>query len=81
MKEELGRREVHTLASPLVGKLLGKTCEADKDCYKKVLGRCHVSLQALETVVVEIDAILPLSFVLSEMGDPEPLMPAHLLHR
>ena len=55
-----------------------------KTAIKKVLGRRHVSLQALETIVVEIKAILndrPLTFVLSEMGDPEPLTPAHLLHR
>ena len=50
---------------------------------KKVLGRRHVYLQTLETIVVEIEAILndrPLTFVSSEMGDPEPLTPAHLLH-
>ena len=38
----------------------------------------------LETIVVEIEAILndhPLTFVLSDMEDPEPLTPAHLLHR
>ena len=54
-----------------------------KTAFKKVLGRRHVSLQALETIVVEIEAILndrPLTFVSSEMGDPELLTPAHLLH-
>ena len=42
-----------------------------------------MSLPTLETIIVEIEAILndhPLTFVSSELGDPEPLTPAHLLH-
>jgi len=42
-----------------------------------------VSLPVLETIVVEIEAILndrPLTFVSSDLGDPEPLTPVHLLH-
>jgi len=69
VKEELGRRgitwKVHTKESPLVWELLGKTCGADEDS----LGRRHASLQALETIVMEIEAILndhPLTFVSPE---------------
>ena len=48
-----------------------------------MLGRRHVSLQTLETIVVEIEAVVndhPLTFVSSEANDPEPLIPSHLLH-
>ena len=54
-----------------------------KTAIKKVQGRRHISLPILETIVVEVEAILndhPLTFVSSELEDPEPLTPAHLLH-
>ena len=54
-----------------------------KSALKKVLGRRHISLTILETVIVEIEAALndrPLTFVSSEQGDIEPLTLAHLLH-
>ena len=47
------------------------------------MGRRHVSLSILETVIVEIEAVLndrPLTFVSSELEDLEPLTPSHLLH-
>ena len=57
--------------------------ELTKTAIKKVLGRRHVSLSILETVIVEIEAVLndrPLTFVSSELEDLEPLTPSHLLH-
>ena len=54
-----------------------------KSALKKVLGRRHISLITLETVIVEIEATLndrPITFVSSDQGDLEPLTPAHLLH-
>ena len=54
-----------------------------KSALKKVLGRRHISLTTLETVITEIEAALndrPLTFVSSEHGDLEPLTLAHLLH-
>ena len=54
-----------------------------KSALKKNLGRRHISLILLETVIVEIEAVIndrPLIFISSELGDVEPLTPAHLLH-
>ena len=54
-----------------------------KSALKKVLGKRHISLNTLETVIAEIEAALndrKLTFVSSEQGDLEPLTPAHLLH-
>ena len=79
VKEELGRRGLSWQFIPKRGRLLGKTT---KTAIKKVLGR-HVSLPTLEIIVVEIEAILndcPLPYVSSELMDPEPLTPYHLLH-
>ena len=87
VKEELGRRGVTwqfiPKRAPWYGGFWERLVGLTKTTIKKVLGRRHVSLQTLETIVVEIEAILndrPLTFVSSEMGDPEPLTPAHLLH-
>ena len=60
-------------------RLIGLT----KMSLKKVLGRSRVSLAVLQTLVVEVEAILndrPLTHVSSDLGDAEPLTPAHLLH-
>ena len=49
---------------------------------KKVLGRSRVTLPVLQTLVVEVEAILndqPLTHVSSDFDDAE-LTPAHLLH-
>ena len=48
-----------------------------------MLGRRHVPLQTLETVLLEIEAVTndrPLTFISSEADDLEPLTPSQLLH-
>ena len=60
-------------------RLIGLT----KNCLRKVLGRSHVSLPVLQTMVVEVEAVLndrPLTYTSSEVDDPQPLTPAHLLY-
>ena len=50
---------------------------------KKTLGRTLVSLDQLLTVVVEIESMLnhrPLTYVSSDLLDPQPLTPSHLLY-
>jgi len=50
-----------------------------KSALKKNLGRRHISLTLLETVMVEIEAVIN-EFISSELGDAESLTPAHLLN-
>ena len=60
-------------------RLIGLT----KSSLKKTLGRAHVTLTSLQTLVVEIEAHLnnhPLTYVRSELNDLEPLTPSHLLY-
>ena len=54
-----------------------------KTALKKTLGRAHVSLIVLETLIVEIEAVLndrPLTYTPSELEEVDPLTPAHLLY-
>jgi hypothetical protein len=60
-------------------RLIGLT----KMTMKKVLGRTFVSLTSLQTIVTEIEAVLndrPITHMSSDISDPEPLTPAHLLY-
>ena len=53
-----------------------------KQAIRKVLGRAFITLPVLQTIVVEIEAVLndrPLTYVSSEVSDVEPLTPAHLI--
>ena len=87
VKEELGRRGVTwrfiPKRAPWYGGFWERLVGLTKSAIKKVLGRRHISLTVLETIIVEIEAVIndhPLTFVSSELGDVEPLTPAHLLH-
>ncbi|XP_065918376.1 uncharacterized protein [Dysidea avara] len=60
-------------------RLIGLT----KTALKKVLGRTFATLSSLQTLVVEVEAILndrPLTYVSPDERDPEPLTPAHMLY-
>ena len=60
-------------------RLIGLT----KTTLKKVLGRRFVSMETLQTIVTEIEAVMndrPLTHVSSSIDDWEPLTPSHLLY-
>ena len=60
-------------------RLIGLT----KAALKKVLGRTFATLPSLQTIIVEVEAILndrPITYIPSDVNDPEPLTPAHLLY-
>ena len=87
VKEELDKRAVTwrfiPKKVPWYGGFWERLVGLTKTAIKKVLGRRHVSLPILETIVVEIEEVLndrPLTFISSELEDLEPLTPAHLLH-
>lgn len=53
-----------------------------KMALRKVLGKAFVTLPMLQTLIVEIEAVLndrPLTYVSSDISDPEPLTPSHLI--
>ena len=54
-----------------------------KQAVRKTLGRTFINLKQLETVITEIEAMLndrPLTYLSSDVTDPEPLTPSHLLY-
>ena len=60
-------------------RLIGMT----KMVLKKVLGRSFTTLNTLQTLIVEIEGILnnrPLTTVPTDITDPDPITPAHLLY-
>jgi len=46
-------------------------------------GHSYISLSTLQTIIVDIEAVLndhPLMYISSDLNDPEPLCPSHLLY-
>ena len=87
LRESLSRRGVdwHFIPkrAPWYGGFWERLIGLTKTVLKKVLGRTHVNLSSLQTILVEIEAVLndrPLTYVSSDVEDEEPLTPAHLLY-
>ena len=54
-----------------------------KRAIRKTLGRARITLMELQTLIVEIEAILndrPITYVSSDISDEEPLTPSYLLY-
>ena len=60
-------------------RLIGLT----KLSLKKILGRTFTTLPVLQTLIVEVEAVLndrPLTYLSSDIADPLPLTPSHLIY-
>jgi len=67
----------------MVRRILWEIDWLTKMAFKKTLGRAHINLITLQTVVSEVEAMLndrPLTHISDDITDPKPLTPAHLLH-
>ncbi|XP_071043834.1 uncharacterized protein [Parasteatoda tepidariorum] len=56
--------------------------KSTKICLWKILGRIFLTFPELETIVIEVEAIInsrPLTFVYSDIEEPEPLTPGNFL--
>ena len=69
--------------APWFGGFWERLIALTKNCLKKVLGRTHITLATLQTMVVEIEAVLndrPLTYISEDSQDSQPLTPSHLLY-
>ena len=97
LKQLLNSEEVHAALSrqgttwkfipkkaPWFGGFWERLIRLTKTTIKKTLGRAHVSLEVLQTIVIEVELILndrPLTYFSDDIiCDPEPITPSHLLH-
>ena len=87
LKETLARQGIDwqfiPKRAPWHGEFWERLIGLTKSTLKKVLGRAAVNLCTLQTIVVEVEAILndrPLTYVSSDIKDAEALTPAHLLY-
>ena len=87
VQEALGRQSVNwrfiPKRAPWYGGFWERLIGLTKQAVKKTLGRTLISLDQLQTVVVEIESMLndrPLTYVSSDLLDPQPMTPSHLLY-
>ena len=87
LKETLARQGIEwqfiPKRAPWYGGFWERLIGLTKSTIKTVLGRAAVNLCTLQTIVVEVEAILndrPLTYVSSDIKDAEALTPAHLLY-
>ena len=83
LQRELGHHNVTwrfiPKRAPWYGGFWERMVGLTKQAIKKTLGRAFVTLQQLETIVTEIEAMLndrPLTYVSPDLSDPEPLTPS-----
>lgn len=87
LKESLSKQGVNwqfiPKRAPWYGRFWKRLIGLTKTTLKRVLGRVSVDLTTLQTIIVEIEAILndrPLTHVSSDVTDEKPLTPVHLLY-
>ena len=87
LKESLAREGIEWLFIPKKAPWYSRFWECliglTKSTIKKVLGRAAVNLCTLQTIVLEVEAILndcPLTYVSLDIKDEEALTPTHLLY-
>jgi len=87
LKESLAREGIEWLfipkKAPWYSRFWERLIGLTKSTIKKVLGRAAVNLCTLQTIVLEVEAILndcPLTYVSFDIKDEEALTPMHLLY-
>ena len=87
LKDELSKQgtswEFIPKRAPWYGGFWERLIGLTKNCLRKTLGRSYVTLETLQTVITEIEAIIndrPLTYLSSNIEDDDPLTPSHLLY-
>ena len=87
LSENLARRGVEwrfiPKRAPWFGGFWERMIGLTKSALKKVLGRTRATLESLQTLVTEVEAVLnnrPITYSSPDVNDPSPITPAHLLY-
>ena len=87
LKSQLGSRGIEwkfiPKRAPWYGGFWERLIGLTKLSLKKVLGKANITLEELQTITTEIEAVLndrPITYISSELDDDEPLTPSHLLY-
>jgi hypothetical protein len=87
IQEELGKRGTEwrfiPKRAPWYGGFWERLIGLTKTTLRKILGRRFVTMETLQTIVTEIEAVMndrPITYVSSNIDDLEPLTPSHLLY-
>jgi transposase InsO family protein len=85
IQEELGKRGTEwrfiPKRAPWYGGFWERLIGLTKTTLRKILGRRFVTMETLQTIVTEIEAVMndrPITYVSSNIDDLEPLTPSHL---
>ncbi|XP_042900642.1 uncharacterized protein [Parasteatoda tepidariorum] len=68
--------------SPWWGGFWERQIRTVKTCLKKIIGKSSLTLKELETVFLEIEAMInsrPITYLYNEPSEPSPLTPSHFL--
>ncbi|KAF8768276.1 hypothetical protein HNY73_021115 [Argiope bruennichi] len=68
--------------SPWWGGFWERQIRTIKTCLKKIIGKSSLSFKELETIFLEIEAIVnsrPITYLYNEPSEPSPLTPSHFL--
>ncbi|XP_055944124.1 uncharacterized protein LOC129975174 [Argiope bruennichi] len=68
--------------SPWWGGFWERQIRTIKTCLKKIIGKSSLSFKELETIFLEIEAIVnsrPITYMYNEPSEPSPLTPSHFL--
>ena len=74
--------EIHSITSPVVERILRKTYWTSEKMSKKTLGKAYLNMIKLNTILIEVEAVLngrPFTYPYVDIKDASPLIPSHFL--
>ena len=87
LEEHLNARDVRwrfiPKRAPWYGGFWERLIGQMKTVLRKVLGRSFITFEVLQTLIVEVEAVLndqPLTYLSADVNNLEPLTPSHLLY-
>ncbi|GBL69518.1 hypothetical protein AVEN_273187-1 [Araneus ventricosus] len=74
--------DIQKFSAPWWGGFWERLVRSVKTCLKRILGKSSLTYEELYTVLVEIEAVInsrPITYLYSNVNEPDPLSPSHFL--